>query len=57
MAEAVMVGDSVKDDIEGARALGMRAILVDRDELSTRANRTGSPISSSCPSRSGCTGL
>ncbi|MEO5632369.1 HAD family hydrolase [Gaiella sp.] len=31
--EAVMVGDSVKDDIEGARALGMRAILVDRDDL------------------------
>ena len=32
--EAVMVGDSVNDDIEGARALGMRAILVDRDDLS-----------------------
>ena len=31
--EAVMVGDSVRDDIEGARALGMRAILVDRDDL------------------------
>jgi len=30
-AEAVMVGDSYEDDIEGARALGMRAILVDRD--------------------------
>ena len=29
-AEAVMVGDTVEDDIEGARALGMRAILVDR---------------------------
>ena len=26
-----MVGDSYADDIEGARALGMRAILVDRD--------------------------
>ena len=25
-----MVGDTVEDDIEGARALGMRAILVDR---------------------------
>lgn len=35
-AEAVMVGDSVKDDIEGARALGMRAILVDRDDLYPR---------------------
>jgi len=29
--EAVMVGDSYTDDIEGARALGIRAILVDRD--------------------------
>jgi len=31
--EAAMVGDSVADDIEGARALGMRAILIDRDGL------------------------
>jgi putative hydrolase of the HAD superfamily len=31
--EAVMVGDSYEDDIEGARALGMRAILLDRDGL------------------------
>jgi putative hydrolase of the HAD superfamily len=30
-AEAVMVGDSVEDDVEGARAVGMRAILLDRD--------------------------
>ncbi len=29
--EAAMVGDSPADDIEGARALGMRAFLVDRD--------------------------
>jgi putative hydrolase of the HAD superfamily len=28
---AVMVGDSVEDDIEGALALGMRAYLIDRD--------------------------
>lgn len=28
---AVMVGDSLQDDVEGARALGMRAYLVDRD--------------------------
>jgi HAD superfamily hydrolase (TIGR01662 family) len=28
---AVMVGDSAEDDIEGARALGMTAYLVDRD--------------------------
>jgi HAD superfamily hydrolase (TIGR01549 family) len=31
-AETVMVGDSLEEDIEGARALGMRAILIDRDE-------------------------
>jgi HAD superfamily hydrolase (TIGR01662 family) len=30
-AETVMVGDSYADDIEGARALGMRAILLDRE--------------------------
>jgi putative hydrolase of the HAD superfamily len=30
--DAVMVGDSLEEDIEGARALGMDAILVDRDE-------------------------
>jgi putative hydrolase of the HAD superfamily len=31
-AEAVMVGDSPEDDVEGARALGMRAFLLDRDD-------------------------
>ena len=31
--EAAMVGDSFEDDIEGARALGIRAILLDRDGL------------------------
>lgn len=31
-AEAVMVGDTVEDDVEGALAVGMRAILVDRDD-------------------------
>jgi HAD superfamily hydrolase (TIGR01662 family) len=30
-ASAAMVGDTIADDIEGARALGMHAILVDRD--------------------------
>jgi HAD superfamily hydrolase (TIGR01549 family) len=29
--EAAMIGDSPEDDIEGARALGMRAYLLDRD--------------------------
>ena len=29
---AAMVGDSLEDDVEGARAVGMRAFLLDRDE-------------------------
>jgi putative hydrolase of the HAD superfamily len=29
-AEALMVGDTLEDDIEGARSVGMRAVLVDR---------------------------
>ena len=29
--ETVMVGDSVEDDIEGAAALGMRTVLIDRE--------------------------
>lgn len=32
-AEAAMVGDSEEDDVAGARALGMTAILVDREGL------------------------
>jgi putative hydrolase of the HAD superfamily len=32
-AGAAMVGDSPEDDLEGARALGMRAFLVDREGL------------------------
>jgi HAD superfamily hydrolase (TIGR01549 family) len=31
-AEAVMVGDSLEEDVEGARALGMHAILIDRED-------------------------
>jgi putative hydrolase of the HAD superfamily len=30
-AEAAMVGDSPLDDVDGARALGMRALLLDRE--------------------------
>lgn len=30
--EAAMVGDSPEDDLEGARALGMQAFLLDRDD-------------------------
>lgn len=29
--EALMVGDTIEDDIEGARAVGMRAVLLDRE--------------------------
>jgi HAD superfamily hydrolase (TIGR01549 family) len=29
-AAAVMVGDSLEDDVEGARAVGMRGVLIDR---------------------------
>jgi putative hydrolase of the HAD superfamily len=29
-ADAVMVGDTLEDDVEGARAVGMRAVLLDR---------------------------
>jgi len=32
-SETAMVGDSYEDDIEGARALGIRAIFLDRDGL------------------------
>jgi putative hydrolase of the HAD superfamily len=28
---AAMIGDTLEDDVEGARAVGMRALLVDRD--------------------------
>jgi len=31
-AAAAMVGDTLEDDVEGARAVGMRAVLVDRDD-------------------------
>jgi putative hydrolase of the HAD superfamily len=31
--DSVMVGDTIADDIEGARAIGMRAILVDRGQI------------------------
>jgi putative hydrolase of the HAD superfamily len=32
-ADAAMVGDTIADDIEGAHALGMQAILLDREGL------------------------
>ena len=32
-SRAAMVGDTIADDIEGARAIGMRAILLDREGM------------------------
>ena len=43
--DAAMIGDSYEDDIEGARALGMKAFLLDRDGLRLDSP-TGCPISS-----------
>ena len=31
-SDAVMVGDDVEDDVRGAQAVGMRALLVDRSD-------------------------
>jgi putative hydrolase of the HAD superfamily len=31
-AAAVMVGDSIEDDVEGAKAVGMRGLLLDRED-------------------------
>jgi HAD superfamily hydrolase (TIGR01549 family) len=31
-SEAAMVGDTVEDDVEGARAVGMQAVLLDRND-------------------------
>ena len=31
VAETVMVGDTIEDDIHGAEAVGMRAVLLDRE--------------------------
>jgi putative hydrolase of the HAD superfamily len=43
--EAMMVGDSLKQDIEGARRVGMHAVLVNRSsELSARAEIDGVPV-------------
>jgi HAD superfamily hydrolase (TIGR01549 family) len=39
--EALMVGDTLEDDIEGARAVGMRAVLVDREDRYPDEERVG----------------
>ena len=47
-----MVGDTVEDDIEGARAIGMRAFLLDRDGRYPDRRAAARRISSRCPRRS-----
>jgi|SRR5690349_16808736 HAD superfamily hydrolase (TIGR01662 family) len=43
--EAVMVGDSVRQDIEGALRAGMRAVLLQRSrEIPPRASELGVPV-------------
>jgi HAD superfamily hydrolase (TIGR01662 family) len=37
-SEAAMVGDTPEDDVQGARALGMRAFLLDREERHQQAD-------------------
>ncbi|MBI2828713.1 MAG: HAD family hydrolase [Acidobacteria bacterium] len=43
-AEAVMVGDSLSHDIEGARRVGMRGILVRRSPDAAQAGVPGVPV-------------
>jgi len=43
-AEAVMVGDSIPHDVEGARRVGMRAILVQRSAHPAAAPPAGVPV-------------
>ena len=43
--DAMMVGDSLKQDIEGARGVGMQAVLVNRSsELAMRTEIDGVPV-------------
>ena len=39
-AEALMVGDTLEDDVEGARAVGMQALLLDDEALDGDNRRT-----------------
>jgi putative hydrolase of the HAD superfamily len=48
-AEAVMVGDSYRDDIAGARTVGMRGVLLRRSGRG--------PIEDGCPGAGGLTGV
>ena len=50
--EAVMVGDTFEDDVEGALAVGMRAILVDREGRYPDARRAPARPRDRCLRRS-----
>lgn len=43
-ADAVMVGDSLRQDIEGARRVGMRGVLVRRSDTPTAPNVPDVPV-------------
>ena len=46
-SEAAMVGDSLEDDIDGARTVGMQAVLLDREDrypASRASRRCGLPV-------------
>jgi HAD superfamily hydrolase (TIGR01662 family) len=43
-SESVMVGDSLSQDIEGARRVGMRGVLVRRSETISAAEATDVPV-------------
>jgi len=44
-AEAVMVGDSLRHDVEGAMRAGMRGVLLHRgDSPASRADELGVPV-------------
>ncbi len=42
--EAIMVGDSIRQDIDGARRIGMRAVLVKRSDDTTPSGRDRAAI-------------
>ena len=52
-AEAVMVGDTLHEDIEGALAVGMRAVLLDRDGRHPEVAGPARRPCASCRRRSG----
>ena len=52
-ADAVMVGDNVRQDIEGALAVGMRAVLLHRDEA-PHAREAELMPPPACPSSARC---